>query len=370
MAGTAPARALPNRAFDREMDALRRSIEDWLGRTDPNLAPMLRWQFDGAAKLFRPLTVFSCHRAMAAGPAPDWLVTTAHVVEMFHNVSLIIDDIVDGSAQRRGKDTLHWKFGTLQAYMVSGYVVADGYDLLARQTVDEFRDLQGRPEALDSLSVDRAIASGAPDEPGRSVIDLTGLVPERTRAAIEASGPVRFDIRLLSELLKRLSVAECVQWDNRKQPLGVADWYYLAREDTGSMFEICAALGARSQRLRRYGRLLGMVYHGCDDVADVRGAKNLGGGGKEDLEDGILTLPAALAIRDPAVRELFCAHDRNAPRPTEVQRRLLEAYQAQLPEAERELDRIAQLARDEARHSARAPEVLIDLVDRVRTLSR
>ena len=73
------------------------------------------------------------------------------------------------------------------------------------------------------------------------------------------------------------------------------------------MFEICAVLGARSQRLRQYGHLLGVLYHGCDDVGDQRGLEALGGGGEEDIRDGILTLPAALAIRDPrdprAVRE-------------------------------------------------------------------
>ena len=71
------------------------------------------------------------------------------------------------------------------------------------------------------------------------------------------------------------------------------------------MFEICAVLGARSQRLRQYGHLLGVLYHGCDDVGDQRGLEALGGGGEEDIRDGILTLPAALAIRDPEIRELF-----------------------------------------------------------------
>jgi len=364
---------LPSREL--EMNALRRAIRDWLQRTDPNVSEMLRWQFDDQAKLFRPRTVFSCFRATSAEPCPDWLITTAQVVEMFHNVSLIIDDIVDGSAERRGKATLHARFGTLRAYMVSGYIIADGYDSLARQTVDEYLDMRGRTTAARGVVVpmlpqDGASKPGQPDQPRASKIDLTGLVPETTREAIEATGPVRYDIRLLSELLKRLGVAECVQWENRKESLGLADWHYLAREDTGSMFEICAALGGRSQRLRRFGRLLGMVYHGCDDVADVRGAKNLGGGGKEDLEDGILTLPAALAIRDDeAVRALFCAHDKNKPRPPEVARRLLEAYQKRLPEAEAELDRIAEMAREEARHAATAPEILIGLVDSVRRLS-
>ena len=66
------------------------------------------------------------------------------------------------------------------------------------------------------------------------------------------------------------------------------------------MFEICARLGSRDDRLQRYGLLLGMLYHGCDDVADVRGTTALGGGSEKDIVDGILTLPAAIATRDPA----------------------------------------------------------------------
>ena len=45
----------------------------------------------------------------------------------------------------------------------------------------------------------------------------------------------------------------------------------------------------------KYGLLLGMLYHGCDDVADVRGTTALGGGSEKDIVDGILTLPAAIA---------------------------------------------------------------------------
>jgi len=106
-------------------------------------------------------------------------------------------------------------------------------------------------------------------------------------------------VRLLAELMQRLGVAECAQWRLRRHPLGVEDWRMIAGEDTGSMFEICARLGARDDRLRKFGLLLGLVYHGCDDVGDVRGAVALGGGGEKDVLDGILTLPAAspFAIR-------------------------------------------------------------------------
>jgi geranylgeranyl pyrophosphate synthase len=231
----------------------------------------------------------------------------AMLIELFHNVSLVIDDIVDQSDTRREQLTLHKKFGQLAALMTSGYIVAEGYRI-----------------AGDDL---------------------------------HASD-------LLSELLKRLAVAECMQWRLRRQPLGVEDWRKIAGEDTGSMFEVAACLGDRSERLRRFGGLLGLLYHGCDDVADVRGTTALGGGGFDDLRDGILTLPAALAIRDPVVGGKFCkpADDDLA--------QIAQAFQAKLPEAEAYLDSVAEEARTEARLFAANPEPLFALIEQTRRLSQ
>ena len=132
------------------------------------------------------------------------------------------------------------------------------------------------------------------------------------------------------------------------------------------MFELCAVLGAGSERLRRYGHLLGVLYHGCDDVGDLRGLEALGGGGDEDVRDGILTLPAALAIRDPEIRELFVRDDADERRLAQ----LAAAYRAQLDEAEAVLDRIADSAREEAAQFAVDPQPLLALVEQVRQLSR
>lgn len=293
--------------FTHEVSQLQAAITAWIAEADPEMQEALRWQFQGGSKYFRPLTVFSCYRALYEGPIPPNLLRSALVVELFHNVSLIIDDILDLSPSRRGRETLHCRFGTLAALMVSGYIVADGYRLVQ-------------------------------DDP--------------------------HDIRLLSELLKRLGVAECMQWRLRRQPLGVEDWRKIAGEDTGSMFEVCACLGTRTEELRRYGGLLGMLYHGCDDVGDVRGAEALGGGGSEDLRDGILTLPAALAIRTPEVAALFTQTT------AEHHPQLMEAYRAQLPEAEAYLDHIAEEAKTQARLFAPNPAPLYALVDDTRQLSR
>ena len=305
-----------------EMAQLRHAIQTWAAQTHPEMHEAMAWQFGAGSKYFRPLTLFSCHRAMSKAPITRGLIHAALAVEMVHNVSLIIDDIVDKSDTRRGKATMHHRFGELQAYMVSGYIVADGYEIVCD------------PEAYE---------------------------PEEFNPAL-----VRLNVRLLSELLKRLGVAECMQWRLRRQPLGVEDWRLIAGEDTGSMFEVCACLGTRSEALRQYGRLLGMVYHGCDDVGDVRGALALGGGGKEDVRDGILTLPAALAIRHPEIRAIFCK-----PEPSEAELELLtRANTDQLDEAERVLDQIAQQAVAQAQRHAPDPHQLIALVEHTRLLSQ
>ncbi len=307
-----------------QMARLREQLRAWAVQTHPEMQDAMAWQFGAGSKYFRPLTLFSCHRAMSDRPGAAisrGLVQAALAVELVHNVSLIVDDIVDKSDTRRGKATLHQRFGELQAYMVSGYIVADGYELICD------------PAAYDEAEFDPAL--------------------------------VRLNVRLLSELIKRLGVAECLQWRLRRQPLGVEDWRLIAGEDTGSMFEVCACLGTRSDALRHYGRLLGMVYHGCDDVGDVRGAQALGGGGKEDVRDGILTLPAALAIRNPAIRKIFCK-----PQPSDAELAVLARANAdQLDAAEQVLDEIAAQAIDEARRHARQPDALVALVQHTRRLS-
>jgi len=309
MSDSTTADIIAELGFDSEIQRLQALIEGWIARASPEMQPMLEWQFQARSKYFRPLTVFSCFRAISREPIPDTIIRSAAVLEMMHNVSLVIDDILDESDERRGKATLHRKFGLLPALMASGYIAADGYAMSA-------------------------------DDP--------------------------HDVRLFSDLLKRLGVAECAQWRLRRQPLGVEDWQEIATEDTGSMFETCACLATRDDRLRKYGRLLGVLYHGCDDVGDVKGLESLGGGGEEDLRDGILTLPASLAIRDPEISRLFCK-----PQPSAADlARISAAMQAQLPAAEQRLDELAAEAKWEAHLHSADPGLLLSLVDHTRELSR
>ncbi|MGH7418500.1 MAG: polyprenyl synthetase family protein [Candidatus Rokuibacteriota bacterium] len=294
-------------ALDRMTAELKSRIQEWAEGSDAEVREALRWQLTAPSKLFRPVTVFACHRAVSGATISPKIVRSALALELFHNVTLIVDDLLDRSRFRRGKLTLHCRFGELHALMAAGYLAAGSFRLLASDA---------------------------------------------------------YGIRLLTELMQRLGVAECLQWRLRRQPLGVGDWRRIATEDTGVMFEVCARLGTRDDRLSSFGRLLGILYHGCDDVADVRGAKALGGGGHEDLRDGILTLPAALAIRDPRTAALF------GHRAVGSGRALRQKFAASLPEAETYLDGVAAEAMREARGTARSPTILLRLVEHTRRLSR
>ncbi len=294
-------------ALAAEVGRLKAKISAWIEKADPEMRSPLRWQLLSRSKYFRPLTVFACHQAVGPTGATPVVLRSAVALELFHNVSLIVDDILDRSQTRRGRKTLHCRYGLLPALMVSGYLTASSFQLISADP---------------------------------------------------------YSVRILGELLKRLAVAECIQWRLRRRPLGIADWRAIASEDTGSMFEICARLGTRDSRLREFGSLLGILYHGCDDVGDIRGAAALGGGGEEDLRDGILTLPAAIAIRDPKAALVF-ENPSNGSRA-----KLIKHMVAALPEAEKYLDEIAQEAASEARRQARNPKPLLALVRHTRALSQ
>ena len=289
-----------------DLDRLHETISSWIEECDPEVREMVRRQLSARAKYFRPVTVFACHHATSARPVPRRVLEAAAAVELLHNVALIVDDILDRSRYRRGELSLHCRYGFLPALMTSGYV---------------------------GFAASRLVAGDA------------------------------YSVRLLAELMQRLGAAECLQWRLRRRPLGVADWRAIAGEDTGSMFEICARLGTRDDRLRRYGQLLGTLYHGCDDVADVRGTTALGGGSEKDIVDGILTLPAAIALRRPGTALLF----RNAGPSTFT--RIASALREALPEAETYLDRLLAEAEAEAVANADRPDRIVELLRHTRALS-
>jgi geranylgeranyl diphosphate synthase type II len=84
------------------------------GPADGLYAPQ-RYLLELGGKRLRPVLVLL--GAQACGADPRAALPAAHAVELFHNFSLIHDDIMDAAPLRRGKPTVHTRWNTNTAIL-------------------------------------------------------------------------------------------------------------------------------------------------------------------------------------------------------------------------------------------------------------
>jgi geranylgeranyl pyrophosphate synthase len=302
-----PPPTLPERTgLEDEIDRMRDLVSKWVEACHPEMREMARYQLASGSRYFRPVAAFACHRAVTDGAPNDHLVPVSAAIELFHNYATILDDINERGRYRRGKLALHCRYGRLHALMTGGYLVLGANDFLAGDA---------------------------------------------------------YATRVFTDLGKRVAAVEVRKWRLRHQAVGLDVWREVAEEDTGGMFASCARVATRDERLARFGYLLGSLYRGCGDVADLRERAGLGTHRERAGRDRGLTLPGVIAGADPATAKLLGAQDDT--RAEELESRLLEA----LPQAESVLDEITHEAEEEARTNAPSPDGLIELVRATRELS-
>ena len=91
-------------------------------------------------KLLRPVFVLLC--CEVAGGDPVEAVDLAAAVELVHCSSIILDDLpcMDNSAQRRGRSSLHVRFGEATAILTSIHLLSRAFQLVAKQSQTVDRD--------------------------------------------------------------------------------------------------------------------------------------------------------------------------------------------------------------------------------------
>ena len=127
-------------------------------RGQTRLHSMIHYSLFPGGKRFRPLLVYS-----AAFPVEDRRVyAAAAAVELAHNSSLVHDDLpeVDNSDFRRGKLSVHKKFGAAQAVMVGDALLAKAFELAAEA-------------GCETVSI-LARAMGEDGVAGGQILDLNG----------------------------------------------------------------------------------------------------------------------------------------------------------------------------------------------------
>jgi geranylgeranyl diphosphate synthase type II len=127
----------------QQLEALTQLYGDYLanelagpalnGPADGLYAPQ-RYLLELGGKRLRPVLVLL--GTQACGADPRAALPAAHAVELFHNFSLIHDDIMDAAPLRRGKPTVHTRWNTNTAILSGDAMLVLAYQSLAKLPSD------------------------------------------------------------------------------------------------------------------------------------------------------------------------------------------------------------------------------------------
>ena len=225
------------------------SLKRALASEIPLVRQIADYIIGGGGKRLRPALLLLA--AGACGHAGREQYTLAAVVEMIHTATLLHDDVVDESAQRRGRATANAAFGNAAAVLVGDFLYSRAFQMMVE---------------VDRMPVLRIVA------------DATNVIAE-------------------GEVLQLMNTGNA----------GIDEKAYLTviHRKTAKLFEAAARLGAviggcddaRSDAFAAYGLHVGTAFQIMDDVLDYSGeaaaiGKNLG----DDLAEGKMTLPLIRAL--------------------------------------------------------------------------
>jgi farnesyl diphosphate synthase len=152
-----------------ELDAVERALERWVPADAPSgLGEAMRYGVLDGGKRVRPLLVLAASQAVH-GQA-EAALRAACAVELIHAYSLVHDDMpcMDNDVLRRGKPTVHVRFGQAQAMLAGDAMQALAFEILTPP--------QGMPTALQArLCALLARAAGHAGMAGGQAIDLASI---------------------------------------------------------------------------------------------------------------------------------------------------------------------------------------------------
>jgi octaprenyl-diphosphate synthase len=210
----------------------------------PMVAELAGYLIAAGGKRIRPLLTLAC--ASLCGDISENSKKMAAAVEFIHTATLLHDDVVDGSTQRRGKQTANDVFGNQASVLVGDFLFARAFELMVET---------GNILALNSLA--KASATITEGEVLQlSLIGETSITRAQYFKIIEAKTAALF-------------AAAC-----EVSPI-------LNNQETSAFYS--------------YGHCLGMAFQIIDDIMDYTSPK-MGKNKGDDFMEGKITLPAIIAI--------------------------------------------------------------------------
>src|SRR6478672_6501818 len=131
-----------------EMDVFEEKFKDSMKSNTPLLDRIMRYIVKRKGKQLRPMFVILT--AKLAGPVNDSTYRAASLVELLHTATLVHDDVVDDSMERRGFFSINALWKNKIAVLVGDYLLSKG--LLLSLTNKDHQILEILTEAFKLMS--------------------------------------------------------------------------------------------------------------------------------------------------------------------------------------------------------------------------
>ena len=221
-----------------------------LTHTDGMLASALSHISQRGGKRMRPLLMLLMARNF--GKVSSVTLYSAVGLELLHTASLVHDDVVDESGERRGQASVNATYDNKVAVLVGDYILSTA---------------------------------------------LLNVAHTGNQQIIE----------YLAELGRTLAAGEILQLSNIQNESFSEDVYYdVIKQKTAALFEACAAIGSisagadaqQTAAATQFGLNLGIMFQIRDDIFDYFDSKEIGKPTGNDMTEGKLTLPVLYALNN------------------------------------------------------------------------
>jgi octaprenyl-diphosphate synthase len=231
-----------------EFEQFKKDFLELIHTEVPLLEKALEYVLSSKGKHIRPLLLLLT--AKASGEISQISIDSAVLIEVLHTTTLIHDDVVDDTKQRRGVPSLNAIFDNRVAVLTGDFLLAG--------------------------SMLRAVATG----------NLT-------------------TIQVIAQVCRELSEGELLQLDNaEKHSLNEEKYFSVIRKKTATLISACTEIGAISasaqletiENCRKFGEYLGYCFQIKDDIFDYYDDINIGKPTGNDIREGKISLPLLYAL--------------------------------------------------------------------------
>ncbi len=233
-----------------ELHTFKRIFAESLKSDNPLLSSIHEYILEGSGKLLRPMLVLLAAKTCGSVSAETY--NGAISMELLHNASLIHDDVVDDTYERRGRSSINARWTNKIAVLSGDYMLSNALISATR---------------TNNLNVLKAVAN-------------IGM---------------------------ELSDGELLQLTNSQQSkITEEDYLKVVRKKTALLFSSCCEVGGLTAKasenelecLKNFGEYMGICFQIKDDVFDYYQDIEIGKPTANDLQDGKVTLPLIYAIQN------------------------------------------------------------------------